>query len=380
MPGIFYKKLKELNRKRVDFFRRLKIHFILYGYSWLFKYKHTCPKDWKKGIKSVGIIWFNAGIGDYIVLSGFIRDLFHNGYDVYWIGSQKTDPLIHEVLGEKIKTIIIQDPGHIWDIKPIGYCDILIDFNEDFHKVLLNTRALFKVKHKCAIGFNQPNQRFFDINIHRVEVNSHFTDRAKDISELLQLQNFNSASYSLSIKDTAYAATELFLAEHKIRKHQYVVINTSASDKRRSLSYDFVQQIISYLHRYKGLKLIVLNVTDSQLITSNPDVIFNPFTKLDEALALLRDCALLITPDTCFVHAANFFNCPSICFYNNRRLFCKYDNNTIYAPNYNNSLQVLAPGHNKSNSEGGDDLRNLELTEVLPFIKNRLSSLLESKN
>ena len=43
-------------------------------------------------------------------------------------------------------------------------------------------------------------------------------------------------------------------------------------------------------------------------INDFPEIIFNPFSSLIDCIALIKYASLVISTDTCFVHAANFFN------------------------------------------------------------------------
>ena len=74
-------------------------------------------------------------------------------------------------------------------------------------------------------------------------------------------------------------------------------------------------------------------------------------------LLLVGKCRLIISTDTSFIHAANFFKVRLIGIYNNRLANGKYNNNELWGPHYANAVQVFSQDHD--GTESGDDLRNL---------------------
>ena len=72
----------------------------------------------------------------------------------------------------------------------------------------------------------------------------------------------------------------------------------------------------------------------------------------------------VVTPDTSFVHFANFFRKRAVCVYNNRKVKPCEDVNTLWGPNYPEARQVLSPKGAALPLSGrsfhGDDLQELD--------------------
>ena len=318
---------------------------------------------------SIGVMMLGTGIGDAIVVSGFISAMRQAGRAVHCICNQKT---------AQILTGMIENDGiHVLPDKPSRQ-DVLA-LNLDFDAVVLisdpdknigrDMRVLTAIKHRYAVGFNQKDLRFFDLSIERDELGCHWMERLKDAASHLGV-TIEDYRYNLHFSPECLSAVNQFTQE--LGEQGFVLFNPIASDKFRCLSPEVVRSTIDYLTHHSRHRIVVFNINDAELSKAYPQVIFSPFAELDRCLALVGHCACLITVDTSFVHVARFFDVPMIAIYNNRLSFGRYDNNVQWGPGYAKAVQVFSLDHDQT--ETGDDLRRLPF-EVLQQAMEQSSAI-----
>ena len=351
--------LKRLNHYRIHKTRQLRNFIQLAWYRAAYERKRPrLPLSELPQCHSIGLMMLGTGIGDAIVVSGFISALRRAGRAVHCICCPKTAQIL--------EGMIANDGIHILPEKP-SRAEVLA-LQLDFDVVMLiadpdkhigrDVRVLTAIKHRYAVGFNHKDLRFFDLSIQRDEQGCHWMDRLKDGVQHLGV-TIDDYRYELHFSPECLQAVNEFVAG---LGSGFVLFNPVASDKFRTLSPAVVRSTINYLMQHCKQRLVVFNVTDPELVAAYPQVVFSPFAQLDRCLALVGRCACLITVDTSFVHAGRFFDVPQIAIYNNRLSFGRYDNNVQWGPGYAKALQVFSLDHD--HTETGDDLRNLPF-EVL---------------
>lgn len=347
--------LKRLNHWRIRKVRELRNLRLLAWYRFAYeKKRQRLPLTGLSESQTVGVMMLGNGIGDAIVVSGFISALRKSDKKVYCICNKKTAGILSEMI-ETDGLYILPDKPSRKDVLRLNLSfDVVILFGDPDKNLHRDMRVLTAINHHYAIGYNQKDTRFFDVNVIRDEKVCHWSDRLKDGAERLGVKISNYA-YDLHFSNECLKDVESFV--NKIECQGYIIFNPKASDKFRSLSQSFIRQTIEWLLSHSTCRIIVLNMQDEDIIKDYPSVIFNPFKELDRCIALLKNCACLITVDTSFVHAARFFDIPMIGIYNNRLACGRYDNNVQWGPNYKKAVQVFSNAH--ENTETGDDLREM---------------------
>ena len=357
---LFISKLKRANQKRKDAFRVLRNARLLSWYYFLYEKKRKrYPLEDISKSKSIGILMLGSGIGDAIVMSGLIKILRQANFNVCCICNDKTAWMFNSLV-EVDRVEVLPEKNSCKKLKDYNLSfDIIVDFSDPEKNLYKRILAICAINHKYLIGFNQNiGAKFYDINLIRDEKNCHWSKRLMTIPEIL----------GVKIKDYKY---EIHFTKESINKvdnfiknldSEYIIFNPIASDKFRSFSKEFIISTLDYLVEKTDKKIIVFNLKDDEILNKYPDIIFNPFEDFESCMYLLKKCSLLITPDTSFVHAANFFNIKLIAAYNNRLACRKYCNNVQWGPNYENAIQIFSL-ENKG-TESGDDLRELPF-EVL---------------
>lgn len=350
-PSVF----KRLNHWRINKFRQFRTFRLLAWYHLRYeKSRIRYPLQNLTDCRTVGLMMLGAGIGDAIVLSGFISALRNAGKQVHCICNERTAVIL--------RSMIETDGIHILPKKPkrrdvtalkLNF-DVVISFSDPDKNLHRDMLVLTAVGHKYTVGYNQKDQRFFDLNIIRDEAWCHWSERLKDGAAHLGV-NIDDYRYDLHFTPECLAEVAAFMPQ--LNGRYFVVFNPTASDKVRSLSPNVIRSTLAWLQEHSPLQVVVYNVFDEQIIKEFPQVIFNPFKDIDRCIALLGRSKFLITVDTSFVHAGNFFDVPMIGIYNNRLACKKYDNNVQWGPHYAKARQVFSLDH--INHESGDDLRRL---------------------
>lgn len=360
--------LKRTNQRRKDAFRVFRNVRLLSWYYFLYekKRKRYPVEDINKS-KSIGILILGSGIGDAIVMSGLIKILRQANFNVGCICNDKTAWMFKSFV-EVDRVDVLPEKASYKKLKDLDLAfDIIVDFSDPEKNLYKRILAICAISHKYLIGYNQKiGAKFYDFNLIRDEKNCHWSKRLITIPEILGI-DVKDYKYDIHFTPECINKVDSFI---KDLEGEYVIFNPVASDKFRSFSKEFIISTLDYLKEKTEKKIIVYNLKDDDIVNKYKDIIFNPFSDFESCMYLLKNCSLLITPDTSFVHAANFFNIKLIAVYNNRLACRKYCNNVQWGPNYDNATQIFSL-ENKG-TESGDDIRNLPfsvLKDVLDKIK-----------
>ena len=365
-PGL----IRRANHWRLNKCRKLRNAVLLKWYELAYaKRRPHYPISELPKCHSLILMMLRTGIGDAIVMSGFINALRQSGREVHCICNSRTAVILSEMIDTDGVYVLPNRPSRKDVLKLNLACDGIIMFLDPEKRLLEDIKVITAIKHRFAIGFNQKLSVFFDLNIIRDEIGCHWTERLKDGAKQLGVV-IDDYKYDLHFSPDCLRDVDEFVK--KLGPQGFVLFNPIASDKFRSLSPEVVRSTIDHLTHHSTHRIVVFNVTDATLRRDYPQVIFTPFAELDRCLALVGRCACLITVDTSFVHAARFFDVPMIGIYNNRLSFGRYDNNVQWGPGYAKALQVFSLDHDQT--ETGDDLRRLPF-EVLKQAMEQYSAV-----
>lgn len=353
--------IKSINHWRLRKFRSIREWVLLnwYFFKYLKKNQHDAKAEDIASCDSIALVMFRLGIGDTIVMSGLIHNLRKAGKKVYCICNKRT-AFIYQSMIETDGIYIIPEKPNRRDIVNLNLSiDVMVFFQDPDNNTRFHIMMLTAIQYKHAVGYNQKDVRFFNLNIIRDEKGCHCSERMIDFAKRLGI-TIDNYEYSLTFQKECLDEVDSLLS--KINNHQFLVFNPIASDKFRSLSPEVVKQTLLWLTNNCELTVIAYNIFDNDIIKDFPNVIFNPFKQIDRSIALLAKSSFLITVDTSFIHAGRLFRVPMIGIYNNRLANNKYDNNVLWGPNYKEATQVFSVDH--LNTESGDDLRRLPFSEL----------------
>ncbi|XKM12514.1 glycosyltransferase family 9 protein [Orbaceae bacterium ac157xtp] len=309
------------------------------------------------------------GIGDAIVLSGFIDKLKQSNKSVYIILEKRLVYLFKENLitndgfiefNHKDKTDNFKNALNAYQF------DLIIDFYDlDLYSF---QRAKIISMCKCpSIGFNQPKRTVYTESI-PYNKEKHISDRMLLVLEKLKIDNTN-FNYKINVSQTMQVQIDDFINEH-LQNKQIIIFNPFASCERRTMSSNQIYAVLDYLNKFEDYIIIVFDVNHELDLDKYSNIICNPFKSFESSCELVRRSQLVVTVDTSIVHLANAMNVKQIAIYNNRILNQKFRNNIVWAPNHPEATQLFTDRH--LNTFSGDFVSTLDVNILLNEIAKNL--------
>ena len=341
----FINSVKSINRKRNFFMKDLKL------FMRSFKFKRS-KLDLSK-IKKITIQSCKNGLGDAIIISGLPKILKKHGYHITILTLEsnalifKENPNIDEIIcvGRTLSS------SQIKKLKSLE-CDLFIDPNNKTSYSDWVFKMIRYIKPHHTLGMNYPKFfRIYDSIIDYKEYRSHISKRFIYILNKLNI-NLSEDQYHYDI----YYPNEYDIEIKKFLSHLQnkliCIFNPFASSEKRSFSNNQIEKIIKICSTTPNLFTII--VGDMNKISSIPETKNVSVNKLEHffyTVALLKYCDIVISVDTSIVHLANAYNKPLISVYSSEvdSINPKYENNYVYKPNYNNGIQIIAPGKTAKN-------------------------------
>ncbi|OCG10415.1 hypothetical protein A9G24_10385 [Gilliamella sp. App6-5] len=354
--------IRKLNRKRNYFIKDLKLLILS------FKIKRT-----KLDLTTINKITIQAcknGLGDAIIISGLPKILKSQGYQVTILTKEKNaflfkhNPHVHQVI--YLDRPLTKEQVQI--LKSLE-CDLFIDPNNKTSYSNWIFKVIKKIKPKHTIGFNYPKMyRIYDTIINYSEYSSHFSKRFIHIFKKMNIKILeNEYKYDLYYPNKYDLQIEKILSNYKDKK--ICIFNPYASSERRSFSEQQVQDILNLLSNYHNLLTIVVGLPDKiNSLCNAPNILISSFEHFFYATSFVKHCDFVISVDTSIVHLSNAYNKPLISIYSSEidDFDPRYQNNDVYKPNYNNAIQLIAPG---------DTAKNLDTQILEQYIIKYLTTL-----
>ena len=307
--------IRKLNHRRIDFFRYVRTHFLVF----LLNQKNKLfglSKDSKKP-KAV-ILRLDGKLGDTITITGLYKELVDAGYELTVI-TRDQQSFIYDY---------ISTPMTVFKIKNI-LSTILLLFKLKKHKfdVLICTTHLldpsslllarFLKSYKKAVFLNQ-EIRFFDYHVVDQFEEIHITERYNRILKSVGLQPkgdvFNYYLKTPILSENKYAVDLEMLKSNKV-----IVLNSFAGSSDRNLKKELTANIIEKVLKQNPNHIVVsigssfdhstLKAWESDYknkfgdrwkILSNGDFALNYWA--------INMADLIISPDTAIIHLASALN------------------------------------------------------------------------
>lgn len=353
--------LKYYNHLRKEFFRRIKLLLKIFYYSF-FKISKL-NKDIER-TKSVIFLFNQKGIGDIIVFSPIFYSLKQKGIKVTLICDPGRKDLFQNLF-DIDECLPIDCNLSVEEIKKLNLCaDLIVDFGWWKH-LIYSIKYIIAIKHSHALIVNRSSNKlrhFFDLNVPLVAV-KHISELSVLILQKLSLST--DGKYHIKFPDINIKEVEKFITNVKNKK--IVILNAKGSTKDRSFGYKLLEEICEFFVNKNDVILIIYNNSFSELEQKYSNYIFNPFSSFESSAYMIKFASLVITPDTSFVHVANYFNVKMVAFYNNRIENRRYIINDLWAPNYSNAKQIFTLDNLRR--ESGDDLRKYSDVSFLKSIE-----------
>ncbi|WEJ88167.1 MAG: glycosyltransferase family 9 protein [Klebsiella huaxiensis] len=321
--------LRALNRKRNYFFKAIRMELA----RWIWDRRIKKEFILAKGAK-VLLLRDDGKIGDMIVSTSLIRELYKNGYTVDILATVNNIIAIEH--NPYIRKIHIYDQqGNAPGLANESY-DLVIDMGDKISPTSL--RFLLKINTRNVIGFNKEKYNVYNKSIKFSGFQEHITTRYALLMSELGLSHVNT-SYDLFYPEETDIDVSYSLK--KLPHSKNIIINPFAADSKRELSLNQLQQLFHEIkYHIPGYNIIYLD-PNNKISTDLPEGIYkNPFPSLFSAMSLIKHAELVISPDTSIVHIAAAYRKPLIALYGND-MHGKYQNNKTWGPGYPEAVQIL---------------------------------------
>ncbi|MER5079713.1 glycosyltransferase family 9 protein [Providencia stuartii] len=353
----FWDCIRRLNRQRNIKTKKIKTRLKL-------KYMKLFYRSRQKKLPiytNVCIFMHGQAIGDGIITSGLISELRKAGKKVFIVASERVSFLFLDIIGVdgffpyKKKNI----RQLVKELKEVNI-DLVIDTFDFDHTIMYRLKTLFMLKPRFAIGFDQPEQTIFDVNLHTKD-DVHLSERMRKIIDFLEIKS-DSYHYSLSFTNAAFNSAHQYANAIKENK-KLIIFNPFGSQKIRSLSMEQVNCILAYLNTLRGFKTVVFNMGENISCKDFDNITLNPFNDAGKSFALASNADIIVTVDTAMVHLASALGITQYCIYNNRIHNLKQNNNILFGPNNVNARQLTTSEH--VNTEEGDNMHNFDVSVLI---------------
>ena len=341
-----FKKIRELNRRRNYFFKKLRNILRVYIAKALWDSRARREADLTSA-KTVLLMRNEGAIGDVVVDSALVKCLHKAGMTVDFLltksNSQvmRDNPYIRHIYEAEnvdsaayLRKFTHNVPQSVINELANNKYDIVINpslFDIPVHRMLL----LRQIKARSVLGFNKwPSinhyTRSFDFDCANWHVSKTFTL----IADYLQLDKKYLQSYDLHIPENVEHEVRDYLASKSGRN---VVINIFAGHPDRSMSQEQLATLLTRLREeYPAINIILLDHRNEIRLSLPEKVSVNPFKTLHHCMALIAQADLVISPDTSVVHMAAAWKKPLVAVYKDVRM-----NNRLWAPGYDRARQII---------------------------------------
>lgn len=330
--------LRHLNRQRNLKTKILKTKIYIYFLLFSLKRKKTCLN--LSNSKNVIILMHGKGLGDSIIISGFLKLLKLEGFNISILAEERiafffrANPNIDRVIPFD-KNIPIKN-----NFDDNLSFDLLIDPFLPHMDFILGIKIILALQPKHAVGLDMENIKCYDHSIKYKQYKSHIINRFFYIARYLNI-NVDKLPYDVHIPQKEYEQAKEFV--NNFAGKTIIVFNPYASCKRRSFSEAQINTILSDLSQKENTVTIIIGEQHKiNTIPTYSNVVVNTMESFFSAASIVKLADLIVSVDTSIGHLAAAFSKEIICVYSNE-IDGKYINNYVWGPNNENALQLLSP-------------------------------------
>lgn len=360
--------IRKINRVFQNFLRNQKVKIA--RLLWDKKEKVKIIKEdliEKNGIDSIIIMRDDGKIGDMVVSSFIYREIKRQ-YPNIKIG----------VVTRKGATDIIKDNHYIDKIyeykKDSSYLKNLAnEIAKEKYNLLIDTSTILREKQimfiskcdcKINLGVDKEGWQLFDISVPE-EKNSHITKRFINILEVLGIKEIQS-NYDIQISDEALVKVEKKIKEEEnileVSGKERVILNPYTASKHRNFNRKNIEKIIEILLKYRENELYLLGhgenkkeILEIKEKIKDKRVHYIELAGIQEVIALIKNCEMIISPDTSIVHIGVGLDKKVIAIYREDVIG---NNGVLWGPNSDKAIQIFS----KENKD--DDINNFDMREI----------------
>lgn len=359
--------IRKINRVFQNFLRNQKVKIA--RLLWDKKEKVKIIKEnliEKNRIDSIIIMRDDGKIGDMVVSSFIYREI-KKQYPNIKIG----------VVTRKGAADIIKDNCYVDKIyeykKDSSYLKNLAnEIAKEKYDLLIDTSTILREKqimfiNKCDckinLGVDKEGWQLFDISVPE-EKNSHITKRFINILEVLGIKEIQS-NYDIQISDETIKSVKEKILEEEIvnpNEKKRFILNPYTASKHRNFNRKNIEKIIEILLKHRENEIYLLGhgenkkeVLEIKEKIKDKRVHYIELDGIQEVIALIKNCEMVISPDTSIVHIGVGLDKKVIAIY---REDIVGNNSILWGPNSDKAIQIFS----KENKD--DDINNFDMREI----------------
>ncbi|MDX5629727.1 MULTISPECIES: glycosyltransferase family 9 protein [unclassified Brenneria] len=331
------KKIKHINRQRNYKTKKLKKEIKIK--LLLLQMKRKNEQFSPEKVHDILFILTGIGIGDVIFLSDVFRELHNHGYNVRILINNRVFFLFEGIEGVD-EIIVIEGKSDFNKLKSIK-TDLIIDLYSRLEYLTYSyIKTISLISHKFCIGFNSAYKKPYDIVFSVNEKHAHITHAYQKMLELLGIQK-SSLQYHLNIPASFIEETEKYLK--KFPEKKIIALNPFASCTRRSLTIKQTNELLKLCENIDNAHIIIIGEQEKIIkIKKSLNSNICSFSSFWNAASIVKLSDLVVSVDTSIVHIASAFNKPLVSIYSSE-VINGFQGDQFYAPNHENSIQLIAP-------------------------------------
>lgn len=361
--------LKKLNRRRIEYLRDARLRLLKLIYK---PHKKRPGVKELRRCKTIAVIISGNGFGDALIMSGALRVLKENGFDVTVIAQEHLESILKRpelsdhfvALRNKKKPsadgILAQTGGRQFDL--------MVDLMQREYAAdnMLGLKLYHILKPKYYIGFND---RFgmFDIDVRYDDKNMHVSRSFGYLFKALGLKPCPTPYYA---DIPQHYADEAKTVVDRLGDKKIVCINPFASDSYRSFSVRQVEMLLDYLEKKDDVAVVIVGeqykLNKIRNIIKSGKFYINRLEHFFHMAYIVKSADIVISTDTSVVHLANAYNKNLICVYNNKKTEIGARSNIIWSPDYENAVQLFTK--DDLGDSNGDMTSRFDVREIFPYL------------
>lgn len=360
----FSQKIRKWNHRRIDRMRMMKLCIT----QWLFSPFNRWLKNGAE--QNILVLRLDGKLGDGVTATGFVRELkrLYPQSHICVVTGSGTEEVFRSLT--YVDSVLTAKRGFLQTIllwNRLADKKYQVVFNTSH---ILNPRVVFlacmlRAEHK--IGFGNAGRGIFS---HHVDIDfnkDHITDRYMKALRFLKINPAADMSYQLHLRPDIQNLMKAGVADLRQKARFVIALNSFAGARLRNFNQKTTVAIVRKLLEYPDVKVISLaNEGDHRILNQWIDQTYRgrwlnmpQFASLDQNVAILDQCDLIITPDTAWVHIASALKKKLVAVYR-EETNASENNAVIWAP-FGTEFEVIrAP----STRENPDDINNVDTDQV----------------
>lgn len=375
-----FKKLRELNRRRNYFFKKVKINIRIFiaKIIWDSRRRKTLKMD---EVKNILLIRNEGTIGDQAVCYPLIKNLHNAGFvvDILLTKSSSCFMKHNPHLRKIYESDDLSTEGYLKSFNHAIPDSIVIELKNNKYDLVIDPsldipvhrlRLLNDINAKYVIGLNKWSIiKRYSVSLDFKDNKKHITESIKCLANRLGINYMNLKPYDIYIPIDILQEVSDFLYSHP--KKTTIIINIFAGSKERCLSQEQLSTIINKLNTlYYNINIILLDHRSEIKIKLPSNVRINPFKTIYHMMALIHESDLIISPDTSVVHISAAWEKNLVSIYKD------VDENTnLWAPGYHHACQIVVHTRSLQKHDGIPELILGEIARLNMLVNNKIPDI-----